>query len=431
MLFRSQNAILISRILTVLIINLAISLVVMLPAAILYLVQTLDWVGFVGSLIFAIIIPAVSTALSAGFGYIIAYFSKRTRHGTLITVLASLLFIGIYFYFYIKLFTAPKDTFENLGELIASFSRAMPFLAAVSNAVLLKPLEFSIFFIGSIAVSALAYAILSRFYMAVATDVGGTRRTEYMPKRAVANSSLIALLKKEYEKILSSSVYLLNAGFGMIIRVALSILAIVKTNELRAVIASLAPQIEGVSEGGLVAFFVTVATVALSSMDMYSASAVSLEGKNLWIVKSLPLSSRTVLFSKTLAHASLAGVASLITATLLLIAAGGDALAWLIALPNSALISLCFAIFGTVINVALPKFDFENDTQVVKQSLATLVVMLGQMLFAMLVLVGGFFIIKFVGAYAAALIVLILNILTFLSLYFILIKVSVPRFAKL
>ena len=39
-----------------------------------------------------------------------------------------------------------------------------------------------------------------------------------------------------------------------------------------------------------------------------------------------------------------------------------------------------FAVFGTLINTYLPKFDFENEAQVIKQSMATFIVMMAQML---------------------------------------------------
>ena len=98
-----------------------------------------------------------------------------------------------------------------------------------------------------------------------------------------------------------------------------------------------------------------------------------------------------VLLAKTLPHAIISGVSSLVFAVMALVAFGCGIISYLVVIPMVIIMSTAFAAFGTVVNVALPKFEFENDAQVVKQALAVGVVMLGELLAGILTAVGAYF----------------------------------------
>ena len=422
--------IVLSRLFTVLIYNYTASVVIMLPAGITYLALSGDAAGFFGVLLAMLLLPLPATSLAGFFGYIAAFISKRTKHSTLITVVFTVAFIVLYIWGYSKLLTVDESFLEGLDS---SFFEGGVFsaLAIVGNAVLLKPVEFSIFALVSLLISAVSYLLLLKNYVKTAIKSSVSHRTVYKAEAGRVNSVKVAFFKKELSKIFSSSMYLMNAGIGVIFRIILGVFALIKVGEFLPMLEFLAPELLGISFDSAKALAVCLVIVCFSSMDTFSASAVSLEGKNLWIVKSMPIKSYDVLFAKTLAHISISAPASVVTAALLLIATRASALSWLVGILAAVISAAVFALFGTVINVALPKFDFENDMQPVKQSPAMLVVMFGQMLWGVLLAVGAYYICSYVGGYMTAALILMLHVIVSAVLYIIMTKVSARRFAKL
>ena len=423
--------IVVSRILTVLLYNYAAATVIMLPATVVYTVLSGDVSGCIGAVLSLLIIPLPATALAGVFGYLLAYISKRTRYSTLITVLFSLAFLAAYVTVYSKIMFIGEDFFENAAGSVVFLGGAATVLGVIGRAVLLSPIEFLVFALVSLAISAAAYLVLAKNYLKIVTDNRGAARVEYKEKEMISTSAFVALVKKEFAKILSSSVYLLNAGLGTVFRIAIGIFAIVKSGEILSMLDTLLLAFPEVSSDGVKAIGVCIVILFMSSMDMFSASSISLEGKSFWIIKSMPIKPYTVLMAKTAAHTLICATASAVSAVLLLIAVRASAICWLIAIPFSVVSAVEIAIFGTVINVALPKLEFENEAQPVKQSLACFVVLFGQMLFGALhlypALVGAFSI----GGYLTALAALGLNSVICIALYFVMSRVSVRVFAKI
>ena len=122
----------------------------------------------------------------------------------------------------------------------------------------------------------------------------------------------------------------------------------------------------------------------------------SLEGKKLWILKTMPLDARTVLFSKAMPHIIITAPATLLASIMLGVAMGAPIEYWpfIILTPIASTVALAF--MGIAINTAFPKFEFEHETQPIKQSLATFLAMVGSTVVAVLsialtVLVSVFF----------------------------------------
>lgn len=423
--------IVLSRIFAVLIYNYAIALVMMLPAAIVYIAISGDPVGFIGALLLMLIIPLPATALSGFFGYLVALLSRRAKHKTLVSVLFSLAFIFVYMWFYIRMMSIDEGFFENIAGSPLFTGTPAAVLGVIGNAVLLRPLELSVFLAVSIAVTLAAYALLSKNYIRIVTSSAGSSRAQYKAKRMKKGSAFTALFKKELSKILSSSIYLLNAGIGAVLRVALGVIAVVKSGELLAILDALSLEASLGSTEGVKCLGVILAVTLLSSTDGFSASSISLEGKNLWIIRSMPIRPYDVLMAKTLAHTAICGAASLISALLMLIALSASTLSYVVALPTVIALTVCFAIFGTVINVALPKLDFESEAQPVKQSLSAAVVLFGQMFFGVALLILSFFGLLEIGGFFVSLIILAIYLLLSLILYLVAARVSVRKFANL
>jgi len=76
----------------------------------------------------------------------------------------------------------------------------------------------------------------------------------------------------------------------------------------------------------------------------------------------------------------------------------------------SQLGNIMLSLFGILMNVAFPKFEFDNEAQVVKQSLAVLLTMFGGIIVSFLLLAGAF-ILSLISLALGALLLIILPLL--------------------
>ncbi|MDD4070530.1 MAG: hypothetical protein PHF05_08815, partial [Candidatus Izemoplasmatales bacterium] len=108
-----------------------------------------------------------------------------------------------------------------------------------------------------------------------------------------------------------------------------------------------------------------------------SAISLSLEGKNFWILKSLPIKAENVMFGKMIFN-----VIVVLPFALFFLFMSGIALSlnfFNVILMMVYVTSLSFlsSAVGSVVNLHFPKFNFVNETEVVKQSLGAILGMFG------------------------------------------------------
>ena len=105
-------------------------------------------------------------------------------------------------------------------------------------------------------------------------------------------------------------------------------------------------------------------------MMTITASSVSMEGKSWWIMRVLPIGTKEILGAKLLFNMIFMAPFYLVTEIIMLFTVNAGALEriWLIIIPG---ITIVFSIlFGLFLNLKFPKFNWENEVEVVKQSAA-------------------------------------------------------------
>lgn len=206
-----------------------------------------------------------------------------------------------------------------------------------------------------------------------------TRKNTKLAKsktRSVTNS----LIQKEFNKYINVPIYALNTGFGPIILLVMGVASLF----FKAEIEGFLTQMVGMNIPSELLVMIVVGFCI--AMLYTSAISLSLEGKNFWIIKSLPISPVRVMFSKILFNVLLGLPIALISLTLLGITFGIGFLDILIMSVCIAGLSLATSALDSIINLYLPKFEFMNETEVVKQSIGALLAMLGNI---SIILIGG------------------------------------------
>ena len=161
--------------------------------------------------------------------------------------------------------------------------------------------------------------------------------------------------------------------------------------------------------------FIFIIITFAAFMTSITNSVISLEGRNINILKSLPIKTKEILLSKVYAALTITTIPIIIGDIILFIRFKLNILEMLLLLVFSILIPLISHFIGIIINLKYPKLDFDNSSEVVKQSTSSFIVKLIKILDAIYILL------IFLGIY------LIIDII----LYTYLIKVSVNDFNKL
>ena len=378
--------IVISRILIVLIYNYLEAAVIFLPAVVVYAVFGGSVLGIVGGVAVFLAVPLLATALASGVGYLVAQITRRTKRKSLVTTLASLGLLGIYFVAYGAFMGAFGEILE--GEISSLPDNA--FLSAVGGAAMLSPVPLTVLLALSLCSAYLAWRIISANYISIVTDKRGAGRVEYKRQSLEKNSAFVAMSKKEFTKFFSSSLYMLNSALGVVFTVVLSVIILVN----RGVLVALSDEftLMGINGREMISALLIAALVMMSSMNMPSASALSLEGDNLWIIKTMPISSRTVLLAKCAPHVIVCATPTVLASVLLAIACGAPAVFWPFFILTPAVTNILFALVGIALNTAFPKLKFDNETQPIKQSMSIFLAMTAGFVWSLAVLgVSGLF----------------------------------------
>ncbi len=365
----SPRHIVISRILIVMIYNYLEAAVVLLPAIVVYAVYGGSATGIIGGIILLLVLPLLSTALASGVGYAVAEITRRTKKNSLVTTLVSLALMGLYFVAY----------FAFMGEftgILEGETTVLPdnaFLSAVGGAAMLSPVPLIVFLALSFGSAYLAWRIISANYISVVTDKRGAARVEYKRTRLEKQSAFVAMSRKELAKFFSSSLYILNSAMGVIFTVVLAVIVLANRGVVLTLVDEFA--VMGIHGREMLSALLIAAMVMTSSMNMTSASALSLEGDNLWIIKTMPISARTIMLAKCVPHVLVTVIPSVIASVLLAIACDAPAIFWPFFILTPAVTNILFALVGIALNTAFPKFKFDNETQPIKQSMAMFLAM--------------------------------------------------------
>jgi ABC-2 type transport system permease protein len=318
-------------------------------------------------LILILFIPILPLVIFSFLALLIDTIITKFRLGKIIgAVLTFGLLLG-YMYFVFSFNAETENPFVSQRGFLESVSQYIPTATLFQNAVSDQNILQFLLFIVINALLLVAYIYLTKDLINHTNQkkvkVFRRKNKQYKYKQ---NSLIEALVKKEFKKFFSVNIYLMNTGFGPVLMFVGGILALFYSSQIQ----DFAAQMIGASLDFeltlliLVGFFITtVYTTAIS---------LSLEGKNFWLIRSLPIPARTVMMGKIIFNVLLG-----LPFAIFLIGAVGfslsiDFIIILLMMVFIASFSFATSILGSIVNLYFPKFEFKNETEVVKQSAGAL-----------------------------------------------------------
>lgn len=376
----SPRYILASRMITLLGLNYIYELIVVIPALVVYcmfgkvtaLSAVVFFIGF-------LILPFLVMTLSCIIGWLVALITSRMRNKTIITMVLSLGFLAAYFYIYSQMSNYMQSIVAHMNDIAEAMKKAFfPIYhlgVAIQDVNWVSLLWFLAF---AILPFALIYLLLSKSFIYMATMKRGTARVVYKEKQLKVSSPKGALLRKELKRFTGSAMYMMNAALGVVFLVIGAIVLLIKRKAL----------IETISETGIpteyLAPILVAGICAIAVMNFITAPSISLEGKNLWIAQSIPVKTLDVLMAKVDMHLVVCIPPVILASIVSIFVTNADILEAIMLLLLPILYTIFAALFGLVLNLKFPKFDWINETVAVKQSISGILAMFGS--WAMLIL---------------------------------------------
>ncbi len=383
------GTVLLSRMAVLLATALGTTLLTVAPAVgvYLYFIGTLtlsQWVGILTS-VFAVTLSA--QGLSCVLGYLLHLLLRRVKNKAVGSMLFMILFLAVYFTAYSKAGTFLTYLAAN-GEDVAAFVKgwAVPFysLGLACTGELLHSL---LVILGSLALFAAVYWVLSVTFIRSLqgkSAAGGAKKMDNGKTSYKRRSPVDAVCHKELRRLLTSPIYLTNTGLGCIMLLGVAVAAPFFGDTIHAYLELL----PGISRH--LPLFAPAVVTLLSSMACFTAPSVSLEGKNLWVMRSLPLAGREVLLGKLKLHVLLTGSSCILAGLSLSVTLGCTSVEVILTTLLSFEIALVTGMLGLIYNLALPNFKWINEATPCKQGMPILFAMLTGMGLALLGGIGWY-----------------------------------------
>ena len=367
------SRILLVRVLTIFAFSMLFILAAWTPSLIAYLI----FIGFspavlIGHIIMTFALTAFVTAVTSVLGWLIALVSGLFRNKTVVTVLVSLLFIVVYYTFYFRMNTILRTVAANISKISeAMHGWAWP-LMQLGRAAAGEPIPLVASVLIAAAAFAIMYVVLAKTLFGLMTASDRTKKAVYRETRAAQASPARALLRREVMHFFSSAVLILNVGFGVLILLAGCVAAVIKADAIRSFLSGGSlPAFLTLLKGILPAIVVSLIT----SMDCFTASSVSLEGRQIWLVQSTPVPNSLVLRIKELTHFLINGVPGAIAAAVLSAVLGNTVWEALLSAVFAAAFVWLTAGFGLMMNVLKPNLEWTNESVPVKQGVPVMFAM--------------------------------------------------------
>lgn len=386
-----------SRFLNMYIWNTLIAFIVMFPMGIIYILfEQPAFISYLMWFISIFLVSLIPTAVATIFGAVVTAISVKFKYTSAVATFLSIALLIVFMLLSMSVATSDigfGELFDfQTGTINAdAFSTLAPYISDRLNQFYLptklfkeaivdgKILSFLIFAGISIGLYMLLLLLLPIKYKQINTALTShISRGNYKVGVLRQSGMLLALYKKTIMRILKSTVCATNLLVGCVLAILLAVMVLTAGPE--KILQSL----------DLVDYFPIVKNVAgyviaaMVSMSNTAAISLALEGKNIWLIKSLPISPKTLYDSYLLSNLTFTIPTSIVCSILFSIALNTSFIETILIIITPLIFSLFTAVAGIFIGNRMAYYDWQDETQLIKQSMMSLIGMLGGMIIILL-----------------------------------------------
>lgn len=337
-------------------------------------------------LLLSLFVPIIPMLVASFIGFIIARISAGFKKTNLIQTV--LMFAFVLFCFSIQ-FIINGITSENeinivlnsILDKINSLGDIYLPLKWFRNAIAdLRVLDIILLVATSLLLFEVVFVIIGKSYRRINSAMknhAASKSFEF--KKTKSNSVVMAVAFKEFKRLTGSTVYMVNIAIGEVLALILGVaVLIVGFDKVIAVVTNGAPIKTEIMYPAipLIVYF-------LVGMVASTACSPSLEGKNYWIVKSLPIENKVLYQGKMLFNMFLTVPVAVFAIICLCISANVPAINYVIYIIETVALCGFSTTWGCVCGVKFMKLDWENEIEVIKQGAAVMLYLFPNMFVTM------------------------------------------------
>lgn len=381
----SARTVVLSRVLRLYGTNMFFQFFIMLAAFIAYACFAPITIWFVlGYTLITLLIPLIPITIASFIGTGISLFASRFKGKNLVATVLTIALVVVVVIISMSMQTVVED-FANIAIILAdavrgAYQPAMWVAQALANGNLLY---LGLFVLVSIVPFIVFVILVGRFLKPLHQLFvsRSTKRRALQEKDVRHSSKRRALFKKELKRYFSSTLYVTNTAIGAVLALILAVALIFSGKEG---LMSLMAEFEFGSE-------ILGALPLLLGMCFGLSSttncAISVEGKNYWLLKMLPISTKDILIPKLCVNFILNVPSALICATTISIVVRPSPMDTLMMFLLPLSFILMTSIMGLRLNLSYIKLNWQNETDIVKQGVPMMVNVL-TIMFSMMIAIG-------------------------------------------
>lgn len=339
-------------------------------------------------------LPIVPMLAAALVGFLFARISAGLRHAALIQTVLTMAFVVSVF----ALRFVAENVFRNnetrlvletLSGAIDQAARAYPPVGWFANAITGLDMLGALLLAGVSAVLfAAAFRVVGRSYGRINSAlrshaVAKARNVSAHERRSV----VLSIVFKEFRRMTGSSVYMANGAMGMVLAVLLGLVTlVVGFDRIVAMATHDAP-----FDASILQPAIPLIVYLFVGMVATTAFTPSLEGKNYWIIQSLPIEKKVLYQGKMLFNMALTVPPALLSTLCLCVSARTPVLDALMYLLLCLVLCAFSTAWGCVCGIRHMRLDWENEIEVIKQGAAVTIYLLPNMFVCMALCAGVVF----------------------------------------
>ena len=360
--------------------NLVIGFVFIFPANLAFFIfNGPDPAAIITAVINFFTLPCIPMAISIFLAFLTSFFSENNKIAKLISTLLTLGLLVAYIMSINKIQEFVVVIIENSDKFMEGLSKYYLPAGLLARAVQGNYFSLLMFTLLTLACFLLVVFVLSKIYFKLIQKQNSIKikRRKYKLDGTGRSPQWIAVMKKEFSKYFSSSVYVINTIFGIALLLVFSIMTLFSSNIVDSV-----NEVLGDNRNFLVVMAAVILSAIISTVCT-TGSSISLESKNLWVLMSSPIEPMQIFKGKIALNYILIHPALLISSILFAIGFSLTFTEWIFVYLCGFACGILVPVLGIIINLMFPKLDAVNDAQVVKQSLSAMLSMFGAIILSL------------------------------------------------
>ncbi len=361
-------------------------------------------------LVLSMILPLIPMAAASLLGFVIAKIGSGFKKGGKLVQIV-LILVLVVFALFSRFFIEAMFREQRTEEVLGSISDAVDNIGSVyfplkwfSLAVNKTDIVSILLLAGlSVLVFETVFLLIARSYRKLNSALMSHAASKSYKLKGQKKTSVVnSIAFKEFKRFTGSVNYLVNVGMGHMLTMVLAMASVIfGLDKMVATITQNAPL-------DVTRVYPAIPLIIYLLVGMMSTTTCSpsLEGKNYWILQSLPIEKSTIYKGKMLFNMYLAVPFTVLGIVLMSISAKVSFTDTILYIVLGIVLCGFSTTFGCVCGMKHMKLSWENEIEVIKQGAAVVIYMFPNMIITMLLIVG---VIALGGTMDARLILLIVT----------------------